>query len=180
MSGLCVGQRVLLLSSGYGDIDGPWYSWPSAFYLWQPSVSKEQATQSVGSLPRAIIAGGFTYIAVNRRCGWKRWRATILIRSHDGLTGPVRTECLGEISAHRADKRHGRHRRTVLRVGGHGRELIEVQSGAQVPVFLGRHALGQGGAPNVRERIFEQGADCIKARVKKCCTNWDPALSRSS
>ncbi len=41
--------KVLISLSGYGDIVGPWYSRPSAYYLQQPHVSKTEADASVGA-----------------------------------------------------------------------------------------------------------------------------------
>lgn len=51
MTGFCVKPRpkALISLSGYGDIDGPWYTRPSAFYLQQPHVSKKDALAAVGS-----------------------------------------------------------------------------------------------------------------------------------
>jgi acetyl esterase/lipase len=50
MTGICVEPRPVALVSywGYGDIDGPWYTQPSAFYRQQPLVSKEEAYAVVG------------------------------------------------------------------------------------------------------------------------------------
>jgi len=51
MTGLCVKPRpkALIAVSGYGDLTGPWYGRPSAFYLQQRHVSKEDAYASVGT-----------------------------------------------------------------------------------------------------------------------------------
>jgi acetyl esterase/lipase len=51
MAGFCVKPRpkALISLSGYGGIVGPWYSRPSAYYLQQPHVSKEDAYAAVGS-----------------------------------------------------------------------------------------------------------------------------------
>jgi acetyl esterase/lipase len=47
--------RALVSIAGYGDVAGPWYSQPDAFYRRQPLVSKEEARSAVGS---ADIADG--------------------------------------------------------------------------------------------------------------------------
>jgi acetyl esterase/lipase len=51
MTGFCVKPRprALISLSGYGGIVGPWYSRPSAYYLQQHRVSKEDAYASVGA-----------------------------------------------------------------------------------------------------------------------------------
>ncbi len=51
MTGFCVQPRPRALISfwGYGDIAGPWYSEPSAFYRQQPLVTKEEAEKAAGS-----------------------------------------------------------------------------------------------------------------------------------
>lgn len=51
MTGFCIKPRpqALISLSGYGDIVGPWYSRPDAFYLQQPRVSKADADASVGT-----------------------------------------------------------------------------------------------------------------------------------
>lgn len=51
MTGFCVKPRprALIAVSGYGDITTPWYSRPSAFYMQQPRVSKEEALAAVGT-----------------------------------------------------------------------------------------------------------------------------------
>jgi acetyl esterase/lipase len=51
MTGFCIKPRpkALIVLSGYGDITGSWYSRPSAFYMRQPRVSKEEALASVGT-----------------------------------------------------------------------------------------------------------------------------------
>jgi acetyl esterase/lipase len=51
MTGFCVKPRptALISLSGYGGIVGPWYSRPSAFYLQQPHIAKEDAYATVGS-----------------------------------------------------------------------------------------------------------------------------------
>jgi acetyl esterase/lipase len=53
MTGFCVKPRpaALISISGYGDIDGPWISQPSAHYLEQPRVSKEEAYAGVPTAP---------------------------------------------------------------------------------------------------------------------------------
>ena len=50
MTGFCVQPRPRALVSfwGYGDIIGPWYSRPDAFYSQQPAVPKEEAYRVVG------------------------------------------------------------------------------------------------------------------------------------
>jgi acetyl esterase/lipase len=40
--------RALVAYWGYGDVDGAWYTQPSAFYRKQPLVSKEEAYRAVG------------------------------------------------------------------------------------------------------------------------------------
>jgi acetyl esterase/lipase len=47
--------RALVSFAGYGDIAGPWYSRPDAFYRRQPLVSKEEAEGAVGT---TVIADG--------------------------------------------------------------------------------------------------------------------------
>lgn len=51
MTGFCVNPhpRALVSYYGYGDITSAWYSRPDPFYLKQPHVSKEEASQAVGS-----------------------------------------------------------------------------------------------------------------------------------
>ncbi len=51
MTGFCVRPRpgALTSVSGYGDIVAPWYTRPSAYYMQQGLVSKEEALVSVGS-----------------------------------------------------------------------------------------------------------------------------------
>ncbi len=51
MTGFCIKPRpkALISLSGYGDIVGPWYSRPSAYYLQQPHVSKAEVDASVGT-----------------------------------------------------------------------------------------------------------------------------------
>ncbi len=51
MTGFCLDPRPRALVSyfGYGDLIGPWYSEPDAFYRRQPLVSKEEAYAAVGS-----------------------------------------------------------------------------------------------------------------------------------
>jgi acetyl esterase/lipase len=50
MAGLCVKPRprALVAYWGYGDVDGEWYTRPSAFYRKQPLVEKEEAYKAVG------------------------------------------------------------------------------------------------------------------------------------
>ncbi|MEE2993555.1 MAG: alpha/beta hydrolase [Gemmatimonadota bacterium] len=43
--------RVLVSIYGYGDLTGPWYSQPSAFYLKSPAVSEEEARAVVDETP---------------------------------------------------------------------------------------------------------------------------------
>jgi dipeptidyl aminopeptidase/acylaminoacyl peptidase len=43
--------RALVSFYGYGDITGAWYSRPDPFYLKEPAVSAEQASQAVGNTP---------------------------------------------------------------------------------------------------------------------------------
>ena len=51
MTGMGVEPRPRALVSyyGYGDIDGPWYAEPDAFYRQQPLVTKEEAWRAVGA-----------------------------------------------------------------------------------------------------------------------------------
>ncbi len=51
MTGFCVKPRpkALIAVSGYGDIDGTWYSRPSPFYLKDGIISREAAYATVGS-----------------------------------------------------------------------------------------------------------------------------------
>ncbi len=51
MTGFCVKPlpKALISLSGYGDIVGPWYSRPDAYYLQQTRVSKAEADASVGT-----------------------------------------------------------------------------------------------------------------------------------
>jgi acetyl esterase/lipase len=53
MAGICLNPKPKALAAfyGYGDIDGPWYSQPDAFYSKQPAVKKEDAYAAVGSSP---------------------------------------------------------------------------------------------------------------------------------
>jgi acetyl esterase/lipase len=57
MTGFCVQPvpKALVSFWGYGDIVGPWYSRPDAFYRRQPLVSSEQARSAVGT---DVIADG--------------------------------------------------------------------------------------------------------------------------
>lgn len=50
MSGFCVQPRPRALVSfwGYGDVAGPWYSEPDAFYRQQPLVTKAEADKAAG------------------------------------------------------------------------------------------------------------------------------------
>jgi fermentation-respiration switch protein FrsA (DUF1100 family) len=50
MTGICVTPRpkALVAYWGYGDVDGDWYTKPSAFYRKQPLVKKEEADKLVG------------------------------------------------------------------------------------------------------------------------------------
>ncbi len=50
MTGVCVQPRprALVAYWGYGDVDGDWYTKPSAFYRKSPLVSKEEAYRGVG------------------------------------------------------------------------------------------------------------------------------------
>ncbi len=50
MAGICVEPRpkAIVAFYGYGDIAGAWYSRPDAFYLGKPTVSKDQAYETVG------------------------------------------------------------------------------------------------------------------------------------
>jgi len=52
MAGFLVAPRpaAIVAFYGYGDIVGPWYSQPSAFYLQQPRISRERARQAVGQV----------------------------------------------------------------------------------------------------------------------------------
>jgi acetyl esterase/lipase len=57
MTGICVKPhpRALVAYWGYGDVDGDWYTKPSAFYRQRvPLVTKEQAYQAVG---RGVLTG---------------------------------------------------------------------------------------------------------------------------
>jgi acetyl esterase/lipase len=51
MTGICVEPRpkALVAYWGYGDVDGPWYVEPSAFYRRSPLVSREEAYSVVGA-----------------------------------------------------------------------------------------------------------------------------------
>src|SRR5262249_37083864 len=51
MTGICVTPRprALVAYWGYGDVDGAWYTKPSAYYRQHvPLISKEEAYQAVG------------------------------------------------------------------------------------------------------------------------------------
>jgi epoxide hydrolase 4 len=50
LAGVCVRPRprALVAYWGYGDVDGAWYTQPSAFYRKQPLVSKQEADRAVG------------------------------------------------------------------------------------------------------------------------------------
>ena len=56
MTGICVTPRpkALVTYWGYGDVDGEWYTKPSAFYRKQPLVSKKEAFEAVGG---AVFTG---------------------------------------------------------------------------------------------------------------------------
>lgn len=60
MAGACVRPRprALVAYWGYGDVDGAWYTQPSAFYRKQPLVSKEEAAKLVGGEVRTGTEGG--------------------------------------------------------------------------------------------------------------------------
>lgn len=53
MAGFAVSPRPKALVSlyGYGDIVGPWYSEPDAFYLQSPKVTEDEARSVVGAVP---------------------------------------------------------------------------------------------------------------------------------
>jgi acetyl esterase/lipase/glycerophosphoryl diester phosphodiesterase len=60
MAGACVRPRprALVAYWGYGDVDGPWYTEPSAFYRKLPLVSKEEAERAVGGKVLTGTQGG--------------------------------------------------------------------------------------------------------------------------
>jgi acetyl esterase/lipase len=57
--------QALVAFYGYGDIVGPWYSKPSAFYCQQPRVSEEEAAAAIGkteiSEPPLRASTGFDF-----------------------------------------------------------------------------------------------------------------------
>jgi acetyl esterase/lipase len=60
MAGVCVRPRprALVAYWGYGDVDGAWYTQPSAFYRKLPLVSKEEAGRVVGGKVLTGTEGG--------------------------------------------------------------------------------------------------------------------------
>jgi acetyl esterase/lipase/glycerophosphoryl diester phosphodiesterase len=60
MAGVCVRPQpqALVAYWGYGDVDGAWYTQPSAFYRKQPLVSKEEAERAVGGKVFTDTEGG--------------------------------------------------------------------------------------------------------------------------
>lgn len=50
--------RALVSYFGYGDIDGPWYAEPDAFYRKQPLVTKDEAWESVGTAEISELPAG--------------------------------------------------------------------------------------------------------------------------
>src|SRR5262245_20157763 len=60
VAGVCVRPkpRALVAYWGYGDVDGPWYTQPSAFYRKLPLVSKEEAGRAVGGKVLTGTEGG--------------------------------------------------------------------------------------------------------------------------
>src|SRR5262245_20777025 len=60
MAGVCVRPRprALVAYWGYGDVDGAWYTQPSAFYRKLPLVSKEEAGRAVGGKVLTGTEGG--------------------------------------------------------------------------------------------------------------------------
>jgi epoxide hydrolase 4 len=82
MAGACVRPRprALVAYWGYGDVDGAWYTQPSAFYRKQPLVSKEEAARAVGgkvltgtdgSTPEQRSRGRF-YLYLRQQGLWTR------------------------------------------------------------------------------------------------------------
>src|SRR5438045_2116589 len=60
MAGVCVRPRprALVAYWGYGDVDGAWYTQPSAFYRKLPLVSKDEAERAVGGKVLTATEGG--------------------------------------------------------------------------------------------------------------------------
>lgn len=174
MTGFCVRPRprALLSLSGYGDIDGAWYSQPSKHYLRDSLVSKQEALQSVAS-------GSVCEPPPHNR----RFEFYVYCRQHglwpEEVTGHnPRTEprwfdryCpVRNISAE--------YPPTVL-IHGTADTDVPYQESEDMDAKLsefgvehrflsvpgGSHELDSGVAPAVKEKIFEQGVAFIKAHT---------------
>jgi acetyl esterase/lipase len=68
--------KALAAFYGYGDIDGPWYSQPDAFYSKQPAVKKEDAYAAVGtsaiSAPMGKNNRGLFYLYCRQNGLWPK------------------------------------------------------------------------------------------------------------
>jgi pimeloyl-ACP methyl ester carboxylesterase len=74
--------RALVAYWGYGDVDGDWYTQPSAFYRKQPLVSKEEADRAVGG---KVLTGTEGSTAAQRARG----RFYLYLRQHGLWTREV-------------------------------------------------------------------------------------------
>src|SRR5262249_50128065 len=73
--------RALVAYWGYGDVDGAWYTQPSAFYRKQPLVSKEEADRAVGG---KVLTG-----TEGNPAGKARGRFYLYLRQHGLWTREV-------------------------------------------------------------------------------------------
>jgi len=174
MAGFCVRPRprALLSLSGYGDIDGPWYSQPSPHYLRHALVSKEEAFDSVvnGCVCETPEPNPrFRFYVYCRQQGL--WPEEVTGRNPHTEPRwfdrycPVRNvsaEYPPSVLIHGTADTDVPHQESVdmdakLSEFGVEHRFLSVPGGG--------HELDNGVAPDVKEKIFEQGLAFIKAHT---------------